>query len=124
MLCQKCTHSNPDENNFCGSCGAPLPETGRITLKDLLAAGLLKAGDELTIKLRGRDVTAALLADGKIKYQEQTYDGPLACVTAIRGQACDSWYCWKAVDHTTGTSYSLSHYRADLLRQKRNQAST
>ena len=66
MFCQKCTHSNPDENKFCGNCGAPLPATGRVTLKDLLDAGLVKAGDELTIKLRGNDVTATLLADSKI----------------------------------------------------------
>lgn len=118
MLCQKCTYSNPDENNFCGNCGAPLPATGRMSLKDLLAAGLLKAGDELTIKLRGKDVTAALLVDGKISYQEQTYDGPLACATAVRGQTCDSWFCWTAVDHATGRSYPLAHYRAGLRRQR------
>lgn len=118
MLCQKCAHSNPDENKFCGSCGAPLPATGGITLKDLLAAGLLKAGDELTIKLRGKDVTAALLANGKMRYQNQTYDGPLACATAVRGETCDGWYCWKAVDHTTGESYGISHYRSALLRQR------
>ncbi len=118
MLCQKCTHSNPDENNFCGSCGAPLAETGRITLKDLLAAGLLKAGDELTIKLRGRDVKATLLADGKISYQEQTYDGPLACAAAVRGQTCDGWFCWTAADHTSDRSYPIAHYRAAVRRQR------
>lgn len=118
MLCQKCAHSNPDENNFCGNCGAPLPATGRIALKDLLAAGLLKAGDELTIRLRGQDVTAALLADGKIRYQNQTYDGPLACATVVRGQTCDGWYCWNAIDHTTGRSYPIGHYRGALLRQR------
>ncbi len=118
MLCQKCTHANPDENNFCGNCGAPLPETGRTTLKDLLAAGLLKAGDELTIKLRGRDVKAALLDDGKIKYQDQTYDGLLACATAVRGQTCDGWFCWTAVDHTADRNYPIAHYRAALRRQK------
>ncbi len=118
MLCQKCTHPNPDENKCCGNCGAPLPTTGGITLNDLLVAGLLKAGDELTIKLRGKDVTANLLADGKIKYQDQTYDGPLACTTAMRGQACDSWFCWKAGDHNTRTSHTISHYRGAFLRQK------
>ncbi|MBI2287762.1 MAG: zinc ribbon domain-containing protein, partial [Chloroflexi bacterium] len=86
MLCQKCTHSNPDENKFCGNCGAPLPATGRVTLKDILAAGLLKAGDELTISFRGKDITATLLADGKIKYENKTYDGPLAGAIAARGQ--------------------------------------
>ena len=122
MLCQKCTHSNPDENKFCGNCGAPLPETGCITLKDLLDAGLLKAGDELTIRLRGQEVTATLLADGKIKYQDQTYSGPLACATAIRGQTCDSWFCWNAKDHTTGRSHGIGHYRAVLLAQRRKES--
>lgn len=120
MLCQKCSHSNPDENKYCGNCGVQLPINGGVTLKDLVGAGLLKAGDELTISLRGREVTATLLADGEIKYQEQTYNGPLACATAVRGQTCDGWYCWKAVDHATDRSYSLSHYRAALLRQREN----
>ena len=120
MLCQKCSHSNPDENKFCGSCGAPLPQTGRITLKDLIDGGFLKAGDELTIKLRGQDVKATLLADGKISCQDKVYDGPLACATAVRGQACDGWFCWNAVDHATGRSYGISHYRGALLRQRGN----
>lgn len=116
MICEKCTHPNPDENNFCGNCGAPLGVSGRVTLKDVLNAGLLKPGDELTISLRGKGVTATLLADGKIKYQNQIYDGPLACATAIRGQACDSWFCWRVTD-ASGTNRSISHYRAALLAQ-------
>ena len=124
MLCQKCSHSNPDENHYCGNCGTPLATTKGITLKDLLDAGILKAGDELAISLRGRDVTGTLLADGKIKYQEKTYDGPLACATAVRGQTCDSWYCWKAADHASDRSYPLSHYRATLMRQRENQSGT
>ena len=122
MLCQKCAYSNPDENKFCGNCGAPLPETGRITLKDLLDAGLLKVGDELTIRLRGQEVTATLLADGKIGYQNQTYNGPLACATAVRGQTCDGWFCWNAKDHATSRSYGISHYRAALLAQRRKES--
>ncbi|MBI2852517.1 MAG: zinc ribbon domain-containing protein [Chloroflexi bacterium] len=122
MLCPKCTHSNPDENNFCGNCGTALLSGGRITLKDILDAGLLKAGDELTIKLRGQEMKAKLLDDGKIEYQEKVYDGPLACATAVRGQACDGWFCWNALDHATNRSYSLSHYRGALLR-KRGQRS-
>lgn len=122
MLCKKCAHSNPDENNFCGNCGAHLPTTGGITLKDLLAAGLLKAGDELTISLRGKDVTAVLLVDGKIRYQDKIYDGPLAGAIAVRGQTCDGWFCWKALDHTTGRSYGLSHYRSALLKQREGKS--
>ncbi len=122
MLCQKCSHSNPDENNYCGNCGTQLQKSGGVTLKDLVDAGILKAGDELTINLRGKDVTATLLSDGKLKYQEKTYDGPLACATAVRGQTCDSWYCWRAADHTSDRSYPLGHYRAALLRQRQNQA--
>jgi len=118
MLCKKCSHANPDVNNFCGNCGTPLQATGSITLKDVLDAGLLKPGDELTITFKGKDVTATLLADGKIMYDTQTYDEPLACATAVRGQTCDSWFCWKAIDHATGKSHGLGHYRDALLRQR------
>jgi hypothetical protein len=118
MICEKCKQSNPDENNFCGNCGARLPTTGRITLKDLLDAGLLKAGEELTINVRGKDVTATLLADGKIKYQDKIYDGPLACAAAVRGQTCDSWYCWRATD-AAGASHGIGHYRSALQRQRK-----
>ena len=120
MLCQKCSHSNPDENNYCGNCGTQLIKDGGVTLKDIVDAGVLKAGDELTINLRGREVTATLLADGKLEYQDQTYDGPLACAIAVRGQTCDSWYCWRAADHASDRNYSLGHYRAMLLRQREN----
>ncbi len=119
MNCTKCNYSNPDENNFCGNCGAKLPTAGRITLKDLLDAGQLHAGDELTINVRGKDVTATLLPDGKIKYQDKIYDGPLACATAVRGQTCDSWYCWRVKDHDTGASHGIGHYRSALQRQRR-----
>lgn len=117
MLCPKCTHSNPDENNFCGHCGAPLPSGGRITLKDVLDAGLLRGG-EITIKLRGQDVKAKLLDSGKIEYQDKVYDGPLTGAIAVRGQVCDGWFCWNATDPATGRSYSFSHFRGALLRQR------
>ena len=120
MICQNCSHSNPDENNYCGNCGSKLTENNGITLKDLVDAGILKAGDELKINLRGREVTAVLLADGRMNYEDQIYDGPLACATAVRGQTCDSWYCWRAAEHTSDRSYPLGHYRAMLLRQREN----
>ncbi|UCC17103.1 MAG: hypothetical protein JSU58_00685 [Dehalococcoidales bacterium] len=120
MICQNCSHSNPDENNYCGNCGSKLPENTGVTLKDLVDADILKAGDELKINLRGSEVTATLLADGKLKYEDRVYDGPLVCATAIRGQTCDSWYCWRAADHASDRSYPLGHYRAMLLRQRQN----
>ena len=119
MLCVKCKHSNPDENNYCGNCGTPLSKSGVVTLKDLLDAGMLKAGEELTISVRGKDVTATLQADGKIKYLDKVYNGPLACATAVRGQTCDSWYCWRAKDQETGASHGIGHYRSALERKKR-----
>ncbi len=118
MICAKCKQPNSDENNFCTNCGAPLPATGRITLKDLLKAGQLKANDTLTMKFKGQEVTATLLADGKIKYQDKIYDGPQACANAVTGQACDSWFCWSAVDHANGRSHGIAHYRSALLGQR------
>ena len=120
MICQKCSHANPDENNYCGNCGSKLSENTGVTLKDLVDTGILKAGDELKINLRGQEVAATLLADGKLQYGDKLYDGPLACATAVRGQTCDSWYCWRAADHDSDRSYPLGHYRAMLLRQRQN----
>ena len=122
MICQNCSHANPDENNYCGNCGSKLLENTGVTLKDLIDAGILKAGDELKINLRGQEVAATLLADGKLQYGDQLYDGPLACATAVRGQTCDSWYCWRAADHPSERSYPLGHYRAMWLRQRQNPA--
>ncbi len=118
MDCEKCGYKNPDENKFCGNCAAPLSATGGVTLKDLLETGLLKAGGELTIAVRGKDVIATLLPDGRISYQNQVFDGPLAAATGIRGQTCDGWHCWKAMDHATGQSHGISHYRSAFLKGK------
>ena len=120
MICQKCSHVNPDENNYCGNCGEKLPENQGVTLKNLIDADILKTGDELKINLRGTEVTATLMEDGKIQYEGQVYEGPLACATAVRGQTCDSWYCWRAADHTSDRTFPLGHYRAILLRQREN----
>ena len=122
MNCEKCSHSNPDENNYCGNCGSKLAENTGITLKDVVEAGILKPGDELKITLRGSEKTAELLADGKIKYEDQTYDGPLACAAAVRGQTCDSWSCWRAADHESDRTYPIGHYRGVLVRQRQNPA--
>ena len=106
MNCPKCSQSNPDENNYCGNCGFKLPGNGGVTLKDLIDADVLKAGDELKINLRGNEVTATLLADGKLKYQDKTYDGPLACATGVRGQTCDSrFYLKHGLQPSSKTSY-------------------
>jgi hypothetical protein len=120
MICQNCTQPNPDENNYCGNCGSQLPENQGVTLKDLIDTDILKAGDELKINLRGNEVAATLLADGRLKYEDKVYDGPLACAAAVRGQTCDSWFCWRAADHTSDRTYPLGHYRAMFLRQRQN----
>ena len=118
MICQKCRRTNPDENNYCGHCGSLLPATGRISLKTLIDARLLNAGEMITIKYKGRDISATVLADGKLRCEAQDFEGPLACATTIRGQVCDSWFCWRAIDHETGVSNTLAHYRSSFLQGK------
>ncbi|MCL5734862.1 MAG: zinc ribbon domain-containing protein [Actinobacteria bacterium] len=94
MQCKNCGSNNPDTNNYCGNCGAPLGSAS--TLHDLMAAGFLKAGDSITCKVKGEEVDATILEDGRVQYGDKTYDTPFLAIEGIRGYRCDSWSCWKA----------------------------
>lgn len=44
MRCPKCQYENPDKQEFCGDCGAPLPRSAELTSKPTLPCTTL-AGD-------------------------------------------------------------------------------
>lgn len=113
MLCQKCQRHLPDEFSFCGFCGSPL-QGRKTTLKDLLDAGILKAGDQITCGYRGKDFEATITAEGKINHNGKDFPGPLVAAEAIRGMVCDSWFCWKYFDPSVNRSRPIAHYRAEL----------
>lgn len=113
MLCERCERLMPDEFSFCGFCGSPLGG-GKITLKDLLDAGILKAGDQITCTYKGKELTATITAEGKVNYNGKDFPGPLAAIEAIRGRICDSWFCWRYFDPKDTRSRAIAHYRSEL----------
>lgn len=117
MHCKNCNASNPDANNYCGNCGAPL-DAGAITLRDLVEAGQIRAGDSITCKARGEDVEAVVLEDGRVRWGDKTYDTPYEAIAGIRGFRCDSWSCWKGKD-SEGKSRPLVTFRSALARARR-----
>ena len=117
MRCQNCSTENPESGNYCGHCGVPLAGK-EITLRDLIEAGYLKAGDAITCKVKGQDVDSTLLSDGRIQHGGQSYDNPFQAMTAIRGYPCDSWTCWKGRSGE-GESKPLAHFRTVLLKGRR-----
>ncbi len=117
MLCQKCQRNMPDEFSFCGFCGSPI-KGEKVTLKDLVDAGIFKAGTPIACTFRGKDFEATIKADGKINYNGKDFAGPLVAAEAIRGRVCDSWFCWKYFDPSIKRSRPIAHYRAELEHKK------
>lgn len=74
-----------------------MPRTNySVTLKDLLDAGLLQAGEELLCKPRKNDppvASAPLGADGLIRHNGQTFGSPSSWAQAITGRAQNGWIC-------------------------------
>lgn len=94
MQCQKCNRLMPDEHNYCGNCGAPL-QGARILFKDVVANGLIKAGDKIKCTHKSEEVLATVRSDGKLEIAGKVFNDPPEAMEAARGVACDSWHCWK-----------------------------
>ena len=64
----------------------------RATLKDLINAGLLKPGEELTCEPRQGEVyIAQLMSDGTILYNGSAYATPSAWADHVAGNARNGW---------------------------------
>lgn len=71
------------------------PATVSITTSDLLAAGLLNAGDILEPTDDSIDVLAEITEDGLIAIGERTFDNPRRAARAITELPVDGWDFWE-----------------------------
>ncbi|MBI4201236.1 MAG: hypothetical protein HY531_02975, partial [Chloroflexi bacterium] len=87
----------------------------RATLRDLLAAGLLKAGEELVCEPRQGEVYKATLhEDGLISHEGTTFDSPSRWASHVGQNARNGWRDVKA------RGQSLGHFREILLGKSRS----
>jgi len=91
-------------------------------LRDIMAAGRLRAGDILEATYRGQRHTAVVRPDGKITYRGVDYDSPsgagVAVKVAVLGpdvpaqvKATDGWAFWQATDAISGDRVALKELR-------------
>jgi len=72
-----------------------------VTLEQVLAAGLLKAPATLTKTYKGTDVTATVLATGKVRFGGKEYDSlstaAMAAMASVTGQerSVNGWDFWQ-----------------------------
>ena len=115
MNCMRCSYKNPEENKFCGQCGAALKSEAAITLTDLMDKGILVKGSKLYCKAGSKEVKALVTADGKLECQGKIYETPLAALEAVRGLPCDGWYDWQHGNSDEGRIAPLWLLRHMLL---------
>ena len=75
----------------------PRPEEERIqgiTLNDLMAAGLLKAGDLVIPADLERDTVAEITDEALIALDDHTYDSPQRAARADGDEHSDGWEYW------------------------------
>jgi hypothetical protein len=94
----------------------------RLTLHDVIQSGRLPTGSHLKTDYMGQHHTAELLADGQIRFQDETYgslsSAGVAVKQAVRGpdipesiRATDGWSFWRAADAKAGDTVTLKVIR-------------
>lgn len=79
----------------------------RVTVRDLVDAGLLKAGAKLVYRRRSGHVGATVTPDGSIRTDAGAFRSPSAAARAHNGgRPVDGWHTWR-VEKTGATLDSL-----------------
>jgi len=89
----------------------------RVTLADLISAGLLDSGMTIYARPGFDSRTATLLPDGRLDVDGATYDSPSGAAKAVTGKSTNGWWFWRL---EPGSRRSLS----DLLQQYVDQTSS
>lgn len=112
------------------SDGRSLPRRINLGLTDLLDAGLIEPGAELTYKLRGHaeERRARINPDGTIRYAGENYASPSAAGLAARlelipeATGSNGWEEWKLPQGEESKLRPLGRLRDQLLDQLQAQA--
>jgi len=72
----------------------------RVTLSDLIGAGLLEPGTTLYARKAYDYRSATVLSDGRIDLDGEVFDSPSGAARAVRGSNVNGWWFWKL--DTTG----------------------
>lgn len=93
----------------------PLPSR-RITLKNLLDTGILKAGQLIYREYYGKRFEGKILSEGLIELNGKKFDSPSGAASSITPNQVDGWSWWNTTDE------SGQRILLDNLREKYKQS--
>lgn len=73
-------------------------EHNSASVRDLVAAGLLQPGTELTFRHRADLPAAVVTEEGKLRVNGQDHTAPSAAGRAALGRGCNGWWEWRLPD--------------------------
>ena len=85
----------------------------KVTIRDLVTGGLLRANEELVMHLgrSGKVVTGTVTREGTIRFPDgRQFDTPSGAATAARGTIVNGWTVWR----TAREGKSLDDIRRQL----------
>ena len=94
----------------------------KVTLKDLVVAGILQPPMKLFSHYRGKTLEAKLIPTGEIEFEGQRYNSPSTAGSAARGSitgqkmSTNGWVFWQ-VQNNDGTLRTLGQIRDDYVKK-------
>ena len=76
------------------------PRRSKVSLKDLIEAGLLRAGQELHFA-RHQDVRAKVTSRGTLMFNGIEYTSPSSAASDVNGTSLNGWTAWVLTEGST-----------------------
>ena len=97
---------------------APRGARQRVTIAELIAAGLVEAGDRWFMQYKGRETAAEVSPDGSLRVDGHEYRSPSDAGRKLTGwTSCDGWRLWRYRDDE-GAFRPVDELRQKLLTAK------
>ena len=97
--------------------GGPVSAYGkRVTIGDLLKAGLVREGDQWRLSLKGEVVWGRLERNGQLKVNNKGHGNPSKAFSAVTSKPGNGWYYWHYRD-ASGEWQRIDALRSEYRRQ-------
>ena len=106
----------PDKGYIPTPSPVPFPSSSRITLKNLLETGILKAGQLIYREYNSKRFEGKILAEGLIELNGKKFPSPSGAASSITPNQVDGWGWWNTTDE------SGQRILLDNLREKYKQS--
>ena len=97
--------------------GGPVSVHGqRITIGDLLKAGLVREGDQWRLSFKGEVVRGRIKSNGQLEVNNECHESPSKAFSAVTSKSGNGWDCWYCRD-ASGEWQRIGALRSEYRRQ-------